>query len=77
MATTKKAGGLTIEKFIRYFKTCTGWKCEAGMRISVHSFVLRVDGRNIIKAVTRRQQVRGGGVVRNLRLLPRRTSLHA
>ncbi len=34
MATTKKAVGLTIEKFIRHFKTCTGWKCEAGMRIT-------------------------------------------
>ena len=34
MATTKKAVGLTVEKFIRYFKTCTGWKCEAGMRIT-------------------------------------------
>ena len=33
MATTKKAVGLTSEKFIRHFKTCTGWKCEAGMRI--------------------------------------------
>ena len=34
MATTKKAVGLTSEKFIRHFKTCTGWKCEAGMRIT-------------------------------------------
>ena len=34
MATTKKAVGLTIKQFIRYFKTCTGWKCEAEMRIT-------------------------------------------
>ena len=34
MATTKKSVGLTSEKFIRHFKTCTGWKCEAGMRIT-------------------------------------------
>lgn len=34
MTTPKKPVGLTIEKFIRHFKTCTGWKCKEGMRIT-------------------------------------------
>jgi len=34
MTTQEKPVGLTIDKFIRNFQQCTGWKCESGARIT-------------------------------------------